>query len=556
MNIENFQEYINKTILSRGYDYYYDDNITEYYTEGENQYVFIIQGSDEYEVVVKIDKCGEILSSECDCPYDFGPICKHEVAAYFKLAEILDNVSNDEEYSKTISKQIPIEEVLKDLSKKELISIISNIAKNDKTLKNSIIVKYSKCGDTQQIDGIKNLIDSIVRKYTGREGFITYRDVSIFTNEMEDLLELVRREKNILLSLDIAVLFLYECIEAFQYADDSNGEIGDLVTETLDLIEEIIINSDESDINLREIMLNKLLLTVDNTVFDGWEDYRVDLLKICVEFSDVKEFRNKLKIKIEDLINKSSNKDYMKYINESMLEIIFQMLDKYSTNEEVENFIKKNIQFTYFREMLINRYMNEGKYYNAIDVALDGEEQDKVYIGLVLKWKEMRYIAYEELGIKKEQETLAKELLFYGEFKYYKKLKELTEEDEGIFYNNLKQEIKNNRNLNRGNIYLKLILEENDLDELMVFLKSNPSEIEVYADKLIHKFKDDVIEIYKNFIMLSASHSSNRKNYQEVCKIIKRYRKISGKNYKEEIVNDLVKMYKKRPAFVDELMKI
>ncbi|WP_454054849.1 SWIM zinc finger family protein [Clostridium sp. Marseille-Q7071] len=72
MNINNFENHINKTILDRGYVYYSEGNITETYNKGENEYIFQVQGSEDYEVVVKINNNGEILYSDCDCPYDFG----------------------------------------------------------------------------------------------------------------------------------------------------------------------------------------------------------------------------------------------------------------------------------------------------------------------------------------------------------------------------------------------------------------------------------------------------------------------------------------------------
>lgn len=83
MNIHNFENHINKTIVDRGYFYYIEGNVVEAYEQGENEYIFHIEGSDEYEVIVEIGENGDILNSECDCPYDFGPVCKHEVAAYF-----------------------------------------------------------------------------------------------------------------------------------------------------------------------------------------------------------------------------------------------------------------------------------------------------------------------------------------------------------------------------------------------------------------------------------------------------------------------------------------
>jgi len=54
------------------------------------------KGSDDYKVLVEIGDHGDIINSECDCPYDFGPVCKHEVAVYFQLREMLNQGDKNE----------------------------------------------------------------------------------------------------------------------------------------------------------------------------------------------------------------------------------------------------------------------------------------------------------------------------------------------------------------------------------------------------------------------------------------------------------------------------
>lgn len=75
--------------------------------------------------------------------------------------------------------------MLDSLSKEALINIILDITEGDYVLKNRIAFKYSKVDDeAQELEQCKKLIDSIVRKYTGREGFIVYREAHDFTNEL------------------------------------------------------------------------------------------------------------------------------------------------------------------------------------------------------------------------------------------------------------------------------------------------------------------------------------------------------------------------------------
>lgn len=53
-----------------------------------------------------------------------------------------------------------------------------------------------------------------------------------------------------------------------------------------------------------------------------------------------------------------------------------------------------------------------------------------------------------------------------------------------------------------------------------------------------------------------ASTSSNRRAYQGVYHKIKRYKKIAGKEKQEELINELMELYRKRPAFIEELERI
>ncbi|EPY2278994.1 SWIM zinc finger family protein [Clostridium sporogenes] len=556
MNINDFEKYTNNTILDRGYFYYIDGNIMDIYNHGANEYIFEVQGSEDYQVIVKIDEKGEILYSSCDCPYDFGPICKHEVEAYFKLFEILNSKDNEKGVIKEVVILPDIREVLSALSKEELMNIIVDITKKDETLRNGIIVRYSKGDDIEELKKCKNLIDSIVKKYIAREGFIPYRETYYFVEEMETLLEKVTDTDNIILALDIALLLLNETIEAFQYADDSNGDIGGLVLETIENIGEIIGNNKNLDINSREKLFNKLIEESENKIFYEWEEYKIYILRICTEFADVEKFRNKLRSKIEYMIDKNTNNNHRKYTNENMLLILFDIINLYGTKEEADQFIKNNLSFTSFRELFINKYIKEKNYTKVIELALEGEKQDIQYGGLLTKWKEIRYIAYKELSMKEEQQKLARELLLDGNFLYYRELKKLTTEDKEAFYNRLKQELKNFRGWQQRNIYLKVIEEENDLDEIMKFVRKNPEDIETYANMLVDKFKYEVIEVYKKYIKLEASCSSNRKGYQRVCEIIKRYEKIAGKENQQEMINELSVFNRRRPAFIDELSKV
>lgn len=551
MNINNFENHIDKIILDRGYNYYIEGNVVEAIEQGENKYLFYVDSSDNYEVLIDIGDNGDILFSQCDCPYDFGPVCKHEVAAYFELSDMLDPSTSSDKLPKKQHKQISMQEVLSDLSKEELIDIITRLANEDDTLKNNLLLKYSNGDHQHELEACQEFIHSIIRKYTGREGFIRYRDASAFVRELDEVLEKARNTDDALLAIDISLLLIEEAIDAFQYADDSGGDIGSLVTEIFEVIGEISIKNKGTD-HQKEIF-EKLLAQTDNNVFDGWFDYKFDLLQICLEFADDEKLREPLRSKIESMVDRSSSR----YENEELQRLMFQIIEQYGTQEEADQFIYEHLQLSSFREHLLKKYLQTENYHKVIEVAIDGEKNDKQFPGLVSKWKKFRYLAYKFLVLKEEQQKLAKELLFEGNFEYYHELKELAEtENHDEFYANLKQELKTRQGRHSSYIFLELIKAENDLEEMLEYVKENPRFIEDYAGKLVKPFKEDVAKIYKQYIESVASTSSNRRDYQGVCHKIKRYKKIAGTEIQRELINELMSLYRKRPAFIDELGKI
>ncbi|MDU5948917.1 MAG: hypothetical protein E6Z15_17895, partial [Paenibacillus macerans] len=89
------------------------------------------------------------------------------------------------------------------------------------------------------------------------------------------------------------------------------------------------------------------------------------------------------------------------------------------------------------------------------------------------------------------------------------------------------QELQAKKDWQSKGLYLRLIEAEDDLDELLAYVKEYPGEIERYADRLAKRFEIEVIALYQQRIRLEASAASKRKEYQRVCGIIRRYQKNS-----------------------------
>lgn len=123
-------------------------------------------------------------------------------------------------------------------------------------------------------------------------------------------------------------------------------------------------------------------------------------------------------------------------------------------------------------------------------------------------------------------------------------------------YNEILVKIRKGRDWYWNNLYVKLIVYENDLEELLNYVKNNLHQIEEYANILFEKYPDEVIDIYKDYILSTAKAASNRSKYRNVCSIIERYSEFVSVENLKDIINKLRSLYKNRPAFLDELSKI
>jgi len=133
MNLKNFEKTVELQIVNRGFHYFENEAITEIEQVEKGEFCATVTGSEDYAVFVKIDKNLTIESHSCDCPYDWGTVCKHEVAVmYFIRAKQLYLQSyGDSLFSK-------IKQDLTKLDKKELLDIILDLSKKSKLVREYI----------------------------------------------------------------------------------------------------------------------------------------------------------------------------------------------------------------------------------------------------------------------------------------------------------------------------------------------------------------------------------------------------------------------------------
>ncbi|THF72617.1 SWIM zinc finger family protein [Cohnella fermenti] len=559
MNIYQFEGAIDKAVLKKGYDYYSEGRVTDVCLMDDREYILKVNGSEEYEVAVRLNEEGFVLSSGCDCPYHYGSVCKHEAAAYFELANRLKKMDKlaQAEGGQSEPEQPNLRNILNGLAKEALVELVLEAAGKDEALRQAVLVRYDRGDERQDRERFRKLIRATISKYVGSDGTVSYRKAPKFVQEMEELLNMAAHSADRSLALGHCYSFLVEVLEAHHYVDDPDGDIRDLTTETLERMDEIALDCGECSREERRRMFEELLKGAAADIFWDWDEYGLALLGVCSRFADDQAFWNRLRSHIEDMIgNAELNKQLDERLVESLLQLLLNISERHDPAEVTEQIVKSNLRFPFFRASYIRKLLQERRYDQAVELAMEGEALDREYPRLVHQWKRLRYEAYREMPLRNERIELAGELVLSGEYGYYKEWKQLAGDKFGSLYETLKQSLKEKRSWRLERAFLSLLEEENDLDELMAYVREYPSAVETYAAKLKERFGDEIIQLYETRILQAASESSNRSDYKEVCAKLDGYKKIAGSDRLQALIGKLRAEYGRRAAFMDELSKL
>jgi len=143
-----------------------------------------------------------------------------------------------------------------------------------------------------------------------------------------------------------------------------------------------------------------------------------------------------------------------------------------------------------------------------------------------------------------------------GSIEYYNELKSTYDAKEWIpVYSNIIFLLESQKKTYQD-VYTHILIEEGEKQKLLEYVKGMPSSVKIFYKYLIPEFKEEVYMLFLQYIEQSAERSSNRKDYQGVCAIIRNLKKAGGKESALEIKQKLFNKYANRPAFRDELSRV
>ncbi|WLR42633.1 hypothetical protein LC087_18450 [Bacillus carboniphilus] len=345
MKLDQFEEFIDDTILKRGRDYYEGDAVEGLVEAEPNQFAAIVYGSNVYDVDVKLGYNEEVLSSFCDCPYDWGGHCKHEVAVFFAIREYKKTVNtNPSPIKKEETKKSPptIEEVVKGLSQSQLVHCVLTMAQDHPELEQQILFMYANKED--EIKEAKKLIRQSINQEKDRHGFVDWLRVSdalhgayITSSKASEKI----KERKFGEGVSLYLTILPPVIDMLQYCDDSGGSAGMMIEECLQKIHDALFEHGSTFTpEEREAIYEKVTKEALHHRYDDWSEWRMRLLEALVPLTTRYSIRTHFETLLEEQIDQIKEDSLLaKYDLVKIKMVQLKLLELHASKEKQEAFV-------------------------------------------------------------------------------------------------------------------------------------------------------------------------------------------------------------------------
>ena len=531
MNLSDFEEYFSPRILERGKEYYRNHHVISLESIGNGSYEAEVEGSEIYTVFAELKADGEVLDLSCDCPYEWEEFCKHEAAVLYQLREREEIIPPVEEPEQ--KQALP--EQLAACEKETLIAWMMEYAKENRGFLDYLQLRVSEQLQPEELLAILNRTCN--RFFSGK---IVWKElqktVAFLLKSVQDWADDVKKVQAILDIVQLLEMKLEErCCESDWVVYESITDCSDAI---LNIVQGVINRQDPKTI---EAVYQSLLHAFHKDKLSGEHFVFSSLLCLCA----LPEYRKKLEefLQYQQAVS-------TEYERRELAEQQFQILKRYGTPQEQNDFINRHLSNPEYRRMAIQNAIDAGDESTVERLALDGEYENQALPGLLQEWQKCRYHCYHRTGEREKLADVCEALLKGGEPDYYEEWKSLIPFDlKSVKIEQLLKEapIK---------VYRKILLAENRVDLMAEACEKDPSELWLYFGALKSSpFAEQATELYKDWIWEEADAAANRAEYAAVCRKLKKFSENSPIAARV-LAQELREKFPRKRAFLEELKKV
>ena len=558
--INQFEQYIEETILARGLAYFRDGYVNDLEEIAPGIYEALVAGTEDYLVRLTI-KNGVVTEHACSCPYDYGPVCKHLTSVLFYLQQHELGIEQKKpkaqgekkQRKKRKTKAEQVAELLEKMSHDELKQFIIEQTTQDRYFRDLLLSSFAYHNSSESKAQYRSQIKSILRTVSDEYGFVNWsasRQVNTKIFQLIDIAQKQSEKNNYKSAFFICTAIMEEMTEALQYSDDSNGDIGECIHYAC----EMVYNMTKHKLpkNIRTHIFDYCIDAYEKNTYSDW-DWHTDMLYIASLVLTTDDEFNKL-MQIID------NHNTYEYAKEVAQEIKYEMLLKIKGEDAANDYLESNINNPRLRKKAIAKAIDHQDYKKARSLSLDGirhDEKDKP--GLAKEWYDWLLKIAQATNDEEKIIEYARYLFidnFMNEQDYYQILKQhVPPEKWNNYVFGIIQDIKaQSRWLDTGFIS-SIYIREEWWDQLFELLQQSPdlNSISHYEQYLSKDYSNELVEMYSIAIIEYLKHHVSRKHYKVVCRYLRRMIKLGGREKANELIEQFRKDYPARKALMEEL---
>lgn len=404
----------------------------------------------------------------------------------------------------------------------------------------------------------ETLTDSI--RFNTHKGYIGWSGCDNICMDMHNCLDLCEdtfKLGNYKEVLEVSVYILVSGVKLASYADSSSGMLTDVVMRSFELIGKYTERISTQDKQIRDEAVAFIIKESKKKVFDGWIEWRYELLKCGICLCDEKNV-NKME-KILDVFLESAEQDYcFEYQKQENQTIRYLLHRELQGKEAVKDELYKNINIRELRILAINDALEEKDYEEAARLCINEAVKEEGWhyrSNDPEDWNNILFHIYEESGNIDKQIVQAKKILFFGNGSFWDVLKEIYSK-KGIWEMQKAQLLEELKNSRKTICYRGILVKENEKRRLLNDLTENPFDIFYYGQFLVKDYPEQIYALCVNDIKKSCAQAADRRMYRKVCKCIKQLIEWNGRDYARELITELKQTYLRKPALIDELEKV
>ena len=548
MRLDDFENEISAVIFRRGEDYYENGLVEDLEEVAPGRWNAVVEGTTDYETEVCI-KNGEIVSWDCDCPYD-GYMCKHVVAVLLAVRDEGTGFSDYEEV-RTEQEQLSQDDAavsgdlmarISLLTERQLSDFVGNYAQKDAVFKEELL-KYVV---SKQLSGTTETYRREVRKY------ICYADIYGILDKGILLLEAGRIEEAVAIALQTFESFADE-YEYDDYADNDNID-PDVCERAGDLIRRIVDDSRTASELKRRIVVELDSLS-GKDVYGQFDMFDMDGLVAGVS----QNILSKEDILAMIDIHLGTEPEYRLA---DWVQRKVHVLAGMGRTDEAADVVDGYLYLPEIRREEVDKAVEAGNYERALamlDEGIDLAEKNGHY-GTRNSWMERKREVFEAQGRVDDVVEITREMFLDSpKMEDYRRLRSLIKAEKWPEY--LDSLIGRARlvdysyytSCSRAEIFR----EEKEYGRLLALIaKLRPEDrlhaLMTYSSVLQAGYSAQLLDMFTPLIKDYAERNVNVKAYPYVVQVLRQMRKLNGG---EEVVAELVSLFRSKYARRSRMMQ-